>query len=277
MKLAPYIQEAVLGIRARVNRAVDARWNNAPFGTAPHATREQYLGWYQQAQKHEFHEIDRLEKDLGYAIDRQWLDELALHTQIVKKKSDLAYPHGRLLYALMRDMLSNSGLDFTTVLETGTARGFSALCMSKAMADHGVAGRIVTLDVLPHLKRQIWNCIDDHDGPKSRAEILQPWADLARNVLFLQGDTLDLLPKVGLDRINFAFLDAQHIESSVMQEFELVSARQEKGDMIVFDDVTSKLFPGVVKAVDRIENFGLYNVKRLVISDSRAYAWAQRI
>ncbi|MER9579493.1 class I SAM-dependent methyltransferase [Mesorhizobium sp. M0189] len=214
---------------------------------------------------------------MGYTIDRQWLDELALHTQIVKKKSDLAYPHGRLLYTLMRNMLSNSGLDFTTVLETGTARGFSALCMSKAMADQGVAGRIVTLDVLPHLKRQIWNCIDDHDGPKSRAEILQPWADLTRNVLFLQGDTLDLLPKVGLDRINFAFLDAQHIESSVMQEFELVSARQKKGDMIVFDDVTSKLFPGVVRAVDRIENSGLYSVKRLVISDSRAYAWAQRI
>ncbi|MER8453916.1 class I SAM-dependent methyltransferase [Mesorhizobium sp. M0166] len=277
MKLAPYIQEAVLGIRARVNSAVDSRWNNAPFGTAPHATREQYLRWHQQAQQQEYYEIDRLERDLGYTIDRKWLDELALHTQIVKKKSDLAYPHGRLLYTLMRNMLSNSGLDFATVLETGTARGFSALCMSKAMADQGVAGRIVTLDVLPHLKRQIWNCIDDHDGPKSRAEILQPWADLARNILFLQGDTLDLLPKVGLDRINFAFLDAQHIESSVMQEFELVSARQKKGDMIVFDDVTSKLFPGVVKAVDRIENSGLYSVKRLVISDSRAYAWAQRV
>ncbi len=272
----PLVQEAVLGTRAWLNRLVDSRWDNDPFGKTPHAKREEYLELFAQTHIKTFADIDRLEATLGFAIDKAWLDELALHTQIVKKKSALAYPHGRMLYALLRRMIADRGLDHVTVLETGTARGFSSLCMAKAIEDSGIDGRVITLDVLSHLKPQIWNCIDDHDGPKSRAQILSPWQSLLRKVVFIQGDTLYTLPRVGLDRIHFAFLDAQHIHSSVMQEFHAVAARQESGDVIVFDDVTADTFPGVVKAVEQIERTEPYAVTYLAASDDRAYAWAVR-
>jgi hypothetical protein len=148
--------------------------------------------------------------------------------------------------------------------------------MAKALEDASVNGRIITLDVLSHLKPQIWNCIDDLDGPKFRAEILAPWSSLTHKIVFLQSDTLYAMPRLGIDRINFAFLDAQHIESSVLHEFGIVSARQKSGDIVVFDDVSPAVFPGMVAAVDRIEKQGTYDVRRLKISEQRAYAWANR-
>lgn len=277
MKLGPYIQETTLSFRAWFNRLVDKRWANDPFGTRLHATREDYQSLFEQAKKLEYPQIDELEARLGFAVDREWLDELAFHTQIVKKKSDLGYPHGRLLYSLLRHMIHDRQIDFVTILETGTARGFSALCMAKALEDANVEGRIITVDVLSHLKRQIWNCIDDHDGPKSRSEILEPWTHLLRKIVFIQGDTLYALPRLGLDRIHFAFLDAQHIESSVLQEFEVVQKRQIPGDIIVFDDVTDGVFPGVVKAVAKILQRDDYKIERLTVSVQRAYAWIIRL
>jgi predicted O-methyltransferase YrrM len=80
---------------------------------------------------------------------RDWLDELGLHTQITIKTSALAYPHGRVLYSLLRRRLADKPEPFTTVVETGTARGFSTICLAKAMADAGAAGHVITLDVLP--------------------------------------------------------------------------------------------------------------------------------
>jgi predicted O-methyltransferase YrrM len=269
------LSSPALKFRAMINRWVDSRWDNH-FGKKPHASREDYLALFEEARLKQYPQIDELEAELGYAIDRLWLDELALHTQIVKKKSELAYPHGRLLYSLLRRMIAELGLDFVSILETGTARGFSAVCMAKALEDAKVDGWIVTVDVLSHQRSQIWNCIDDHDGPKSRASLLEPWSKLTRKIVFMQGDTLHLLPRIGMGRVHFAFLDNQHTAESVMQEFGIVSSMQQSGDIIVFDDVTPMVFPGVVAAVDKIETRKDYQVRRMTLSHQRAYAWAQR-
>lgn len=270
------VQEGLHGARAWVNRRIDARWDNDPFGTTPRASREEYQRLFEETRSKEYPQVLQIEAETGFAVDRDWLDELALHTQITRKVSELGYPHGRLLYSLLRRYIVESGETFISIMETGTARGFSALCMAKALADAGVEGRIVTIDVLPHNKKQIWNCIDDHDGRKSRAELLAPWSDLLKKVLFLQGDTQYLLPRVGLERVNFAFLDAAHLRSSVLHEVGAVAGRQHAGDMIFFDDVTPAAFPGVVQAVDEIEAEGEYGMRRLAVSDQRAYAWATK-
>ena len=269
--------EVLYGARAWLGKRLDARWENDPFGSSIRASREEYLQLFSEAKSQAYPEVDATEKEMGFYLNREWLDDLALHTQIVKKKeTKLAYPHGRLLYSILRREIADRGLDHVTVLETGTARGFSALCMAKALSDSGVSGAIVTIDVLPHLKPQIWNCIDDHEGRKTRADLLSPWSSLTRSVLFLQGDTLRLVERVGLPRINFAFLDAQHTRKSVLAEFNAVASRQLSGDIVFFDDVTPDLFPGVVDAVNEIELRGDYAVRRLSISAQRAYAWATR-
>lgn len=257
----------------RLSAAIDRRWNVDPLGLAPRAPKEEYLELFAATRHVTFPEIDRLEAETGFAVDRDWLDDLALHTQITIKTSALAYPHGRMLYSLLRRQLADNPQPFTTILETGTARGFSSICLAKAMADAGAAGHVITLDVLPHHHRFYWNCIDDHDGKKSRAELLQPWQELAERIVFLQGDSLVQLPKVGVNRIHFAFIDAQHTKKNVLLEYQAVSALQQTGDMIVFDDVTPGEFDGVVEAVEQIERQGRYNIRRLVASDTRAYAW----
>ncbi len=277
MSATPHLLGLLFAMRRWINSAVDARWNNAPFGSKPHASKDEYLRWFEIARQTEAPPVSALEALTGFAVDREWLDGLALHTQIVKKASDLAYHHGRVLYTLMRRMISQRGLDHVAVVETGTARGFSAMCLAKAIDDSAADGVIVTIDVLSHLKRQIWNCIDDHDGPRSRAEILARWSKLLRKIVFLQGDTALLLPRVGFDRIHFAFLDAQHTEADVLREFSVICERQSAGDMIVFDDVTPELFPGVVKAVERIADEGRYRIERLAVSAQRGYAWAERL
>ena len=45
---------------------------------------------------------------------------------------------------------------------------------------------------------------------------------------FFQGETYQLLNKIGISRIHFAFLDAQHKYDEVKAEFEFVSLRQKK-------------------------------------------------
>ena len=275
--LGAELQEMVRGGRAWVNGRLDAKWDNDPFGTSPRASAAEYMAIHRRALSDDSDEIRQIESKSGFAIDRKWLDDLALHTQVVKKNSPISYLHGRLLYSLVRQQLALSNLQFMTVLETGTARGYSAVCIAKAISDHDADGRIITIDVLPHLKKQYWNCIDDHEGRKSRQELLAPWSNLLNRIVFLQGDTLSLVPKVGLDRINFAFLDAQHVYKSVRAEFDSVAARQLPGDVVFFVDVTPDVFPGVVRVVDEVEEVGQYTVSRLKVSDNRAYAWATRV
>lgn len=270
-------KSTALRLRAWFNEKVDTIWLTGPFGDCPQATREEYRSWYEATRAQSHPQIDKIEIEIGFAVDKNWLDELALHTQIVRKKSRLAYPHGRVLYALLSAMIAARGLKQVTVLETGTARGFSTLCMMKAILDRGSDGRVVTIDLLPHLTRQFWNCIDDLDGPKSRAELLSPWSDLTAKVTFVQGDTLYALPRIGLERIHFAFLDAQHTRRNVMHEYEIVAARQEVGDMIMFDDVTPANYPGIVAAVKEIEREGRYEIRRFTLSEQRAYAFATRV
>ncbi|BAZ81236.1 class I SAM-dependent methyltransferase [Sphaerospermopsis kisseleviana CS-549] len=250
-----------------------------PFGTSPKADRETYLQLHENARAVTYPEIDEMEQRLGYSIDRKWLENLALHTQIVIKKSRLNYQHGRLLYAALHRYLAdnikyiNGGV---TILETGTARGFSTLCMSKALTDTNSQGKIVTLDILPHNQPIFWNCIDDHDGRKTRQQLLSPWLDELDRVVFVQGWTKAQLQRTGLSRIHFAFLDAQHTKEDVLIEYAYVRDRQVKGDMIVFDDITPGLFDGVVAAVNQIESDGLYTIERLTVSNERGYAIARR-
>ena len=65
-------------------------------------------------------------------------------------------------------------MEFVNIVKTGTAREFLAICMAKAIKDSGIYGQIDTIDVLSHLRPQIWNCIDDFHGIKSRKKILLP-------------------------------------------------------------------------------------------------------
>ncbi len=252
-------------------------WHKNPFGEKPRANREEYQKLWEKARAQNFPDIDAFEKEAGFAVDPDWLHELALHTQIVIKKSELCYQHGRILYSALRRFLAGHDREKLTILETGTARGFSAVVMTKALADARKHGTIITFDLLPHDTPIYWNCIDDLDGMKSRRQLLAPWNDLIEpTVVFIENDSRIGLRRLGLGHIDFAFLDGAHTYSDVMLEFNCVQRRQRKDDVIVFDDYSPTIFAGLVKAVDEGSEQWGYTKKILRSEGERAYVIAQK-
>ncbi len=244
----------------------------------PLASKSVYLKIFKEASKNKDVIISELEKKLGYSIEKKWLDDLALHTQVCIKKSKINYQHGMLLYSTLRNYLeSQRKIDFVNIVETGTARGFSAICMSKALNDtKNVAGVIHTIDILPNNKRMYWNIIDDNENKKTRQELLAKWPQELKNIKFIEGKTNTVLKKLNLTRVNYAFMDAEHNYKSVISEFNYLKNKQIKDDIIFFDDVTRKKFPGVVKALKEIEEQGFYNIEYFTSSSERGYAIAKR-
>ncbi len=256
------------------------KWNNQPLLTKPISNKQKYYDLWNKASLKQNPEVNQYETSTGYKIEKDWLNNLALRTQIVIKKNELNYAHGKILYSSLREYISeNQGnLENIVILETGTARGFSSLCMAKALNDSKISGSILTFDVLPHTKKIYWNCITDHlEGPITRQELLEPWKQLVNNyIIFHQGYSNIELKKIGLQRINFAFLDGSHTYKDVLFEFNIIKKHQKKGDVIVFDDYNEKLFPGIVKAVNEIsDNFG-YEKKIIRSFNERSYVIAKR-
>lgn len=250
-----------------------------PFGKKPLETRDLYLALFEKARSDVFPKIQAFEHSHGYQLPKDWLDQLALHTQVVIKASDLNWQHGRVLYSALRYYLNSNdvGGGPVSVLETGTARGFSAVCMAKALVDAGAPGTVTTIDLLPHNRPMLWNCIDDFDGPKTREDLLGYWPRELARIIFIQGQTGAGVVKIGLKRVNFAFLDAGHSFRDVIAEYNFVKQRQLKGDVIVFDDVTSGAQTEVRRALDFVRVQGKYQIDEVGDINQRAYAVATRL
>lgn len=265
--------------RKYIETLVNNRWNNYPYGRKPWASRECYLELAANARKQQYLEIEEFEAQQGFSIEEEWLHELALSLQVCIKTSPICYAHGRVLYSALSNYLSQSPAISSayrcTIWETGTAKGFSSTCMAKALADQGRAGTIITFDRLPHRSRMYWNCIDDNEKPKTRAELLSPWQDLVnRYIIFHEGDTYIEMPKVNADRINFGFLDGAHTYEDVWFEFEQIRDAQHRGDLIVYDDYNPNQYPGLVRAVDEICSQHNYQRTDLKAHPGRGYVVA---
>jgi predicted O-methyltransferase YrrM len=273
----------MIGLLRRLRRRLKARSESgfdphAPFGTTIRAPQATYLALHEEACRRSYPEVDRFLLEYRRQIDIDWMNRLALHTQVVIKQSQLNFQHGRILYAVFDALVDRSPeVAHFTVFETGTSRGFSILCLSRVLTDRGREGKLVTLDRIEHNRRHLWNCVDDHDGPRTRHELLEPWRVERDRVVFVSGDSARMLDAIGVGRIHFAFLDGSHTEVDVMREYAYVATRQESGDVIVIDDVTPGLFDGIVAAVQKIEEEGLYRIQRLQAEERRAYANATRV
>jgi hypothetical protein len=243
----------------------------------PLETKEFYLKIFHDSIKNKNKKLEEILLKKKLYIDHKWFEELALHTQVTIKKSKINYYHGKLLYSYLGNYLKDNKFDFINILETGTARGFSSICMSKCLLDYNQQGKIVTIDVLPHNIKMYWNCIDDHVSKKTRNELLEPWKNELKNIDFLTGRTRKVLKKIKSERINFAFLDAAHNYSDVINEFCFVEKRQQKNDIIFFDDVTPSMFEGVRKAIEFIKKNANYDIEEISASEERGYAIATKL
>jgi len=247
-----------------------------PFGKTPQASREEYLHRFDIGGLNRSKAVYDFESLMGFAVDLDWLDSLALQTQVVIKKSPLDWNHGRVLYTVLRSYLSTFEREQFTYLETGTARGFSAVVAARACLDSSRSGNLITIDTLPHETSIMWNCIADHEGPQSRRQLISKWVDECELITFVQSRSSDFIVSHFLPQISFAFLDGAHDSKTVTTEFEYVAERQVAGDVVVFDDVTPSKFPGICQVVESIRRDGKYTVKTLESSDNRGYAVCTR-
>jgi predicted O-methyltransferase YrrM len=285
-KLLKYIKSKIYFFRFRIIRYLRnfleieslKQWNNFPLGSNLKAEKDRYIQLAIDAKKEKYPEIELYEHKSGFQIDKQWLNNLALHTQVVIKKSKICYAHGKVLYSsLSKYVNEHQNIININILETGTARGFSSLCMAKALEDNNKEGTIMTFDVLPHNSKMFWNCIDDHDGPKTRRELLSSWSSLLeRYIVFCQGDTRIEMKKTKFERIHFAFLDGFHTYNDIYFEYNEVKGYQKTGDIIIFDDYTPKMYPGLVKAVDEICQTDDYLKIVIKSSNNRGYVIAEK-
>tara|TARA_Y100000590_G_scaffold248043_1_gene278683 strand:+ start:292 stop:1122 length:831 start_codon:yes stop_codon:yes gene_type:complete len=189
--------------------------------------------------KGELTQILQFENENNYSINRDWLNKLALHTQVTFKKSAINYEHGKILYASLSNYLKinkNNKKDFI-IFETGTAKGFSSVCMSKALNDLGLNGKIYTTDIIPHDVKRNWNVIDDLECKKTRKQLLSYWFKEIKNIIFINGNINKIIKNLNIDYINFAFIDSLHTETQIIKEFTFISERQTIGDIIVLDDI----------------------------------------
>lgn len=242
-----------------------------PFGKEISATKEYYLNKFEEARKKTYEKIDKILFIKNFDIDKFWLDNLALHTQVVKKKSQINYQHGRILYSFLRKYISENKISFINIVEIGTARGFSAVCMSKAINDENINGEIITIDIIPNDKSFFWNCIDDHEKPKTRYELLSKWQNELKNINFLTGPSRFVLKRIKANRIHFAFIDGMHDFENVKKEFNFISSRQKKNDIIIFDDV-SESFPEVKIFMEHLKILNSYAIEVIHSDEFRSYA-----
>ena len=266
-----------------------------PYNINQPVPKHVYLQLWNEAKQVDHTDFwEKLIWEFGYQIDKKFIDNLALSTQIVVKKSKMLYLHGYILYAALCKYLENISTSTKNnkksifILETGTARGFSSICMAKAVKDMDSKGEIHTIDLLPHDEKIYWNCIHDNEGKKTRNELLQEWKNLRSYITFHSGKTNHQLEKISsIKRINFAFLDAQHDYLSLMQELQFVASRQKKGDVIICDDYTyyysGKIqFPGINQAIQEfvIPNKEYSYVRKVFYGDDgekkRGYVYLER-
>jgi len=152
---------------------------------------------------------------------------------------------------VLRNILDRSEGE-VLLLDIGTAKGFSALCMLWALLDSRphVTGRVVSLDVIDPQARVRRNTIAEVDGYKTLAEILKPWPE-ASQIEFIQSTGVHWLSE-HFDHITFAFIDGKHKYDQVRLEAQLISQRQLHEDYILFDDVHIE---GVFKAATELKDY----------------------
>ena len=140
--------------------------------------------------------------------------------------------------------------DLVVGLDIGTAKGFSAIVMARALEDAEQSGQVTSVDVIDPQARCRRNTIAEVDGLRTLYEIVAPWAE-SRRIRFVCAKAENWL-MMNRDRVHFAFVDGKHSYDAVRRELASLSQSQVTGDVIVCDDLQ---IPGVAKAIMELSGY----------------------
>lgn len=214
--------------------------------------------------------VDALEVEYGYAMAVERYLDAARVLACPVKASPPNWQHGRVLYSVTRRYLEgwDTSIRFFNMLDVGTAKGYSALCLLWALKDAGKAGQVVSVDVIDPIERVRRNTIAEVDGYLTLADTMKPWPE-AQEIAFRKSTGQAWLT-ANPSRIHVAFLDGKHSYEAVSWEASLLASRQRPGDVVMFDDVH---MPAVRKAVSELKT---YDVRYLELKPERHYALGRR-
>lgn len=215
----------------------------------------------------EYPVVDAFEARMGFAVDRQRLEQAARVLACPVKNNPPNWQHGRVLYAAARKRIAGMSPGGLTILDIGTAKGFSALCLQWAVNDEAgalVGGAVTSTDVIDPDARVRRNTVAEVDGLLTLRETLASWPE-AQGIRFLHGTGIDALEQMG--NIEVAFVDGKHTGAVVAQECRLLAEHQEPGAVAIFDDVHLEDVGRAVKGLSAI-----YALETLALLPNRAYA-----
>ena len=214
-------------------------------------TREAYQSIFEAARALEYPDVTAFELRCGYALDRPRLEAAARVLACPLKLHPPHWQHGRVIYAAARKYFDTAQA-VGSMLDIGTAKGFSALCLTWALIDSDSAAEgIHSIDVIAPLSTVSRNTVADLDGAQTLAQILKPWPEAGR-IQFAQSTGVEYLKRWSGVRWMVAFVDGKHDAHVVRQEGKLLARGQARGDLAIFDDCQ---ISGVNQAVVTLEEF----------------------
>ncbi len=215
--------------------------------------------------------VDTFEAKCGFAIDREFLEAAARVLACPVKVNPPNWQHGRVLYAAVRQHLEGSLFEWQAhALDIGTAKGFSAICIRKALDDAGHLGAVVTsVDVLDPDAAVRRNTVAEVGGWLTLPQTLGRaglWGGFGERIEFERAAGIDWLERHP-ERLHVAFVDGKHSGTVVYKEGKLLTERQSAGDLAIFDDVH---IPDVSVAVNALH--ADYRLTYLEVLPNRHYA-----
>jgi len=212
--------------------------------------------------------IEEFIKNLDVKIpNKELFLQLSKTIPINPKRSEvfhINFERGMLLYALIAKFQPK------TILEIGTAEGYSTLCMAWAMSDFNINGKIFTIDPKSHhkiIERRIKINVND-ESVKMSLSTADLWKKFAlpewiEKIEVLTGYSGDILRTKNFPKIDFCYIDGSHVYDTVKQDFFNILKLVSEKFNILFDDYVPNRNDGVTKIIDEdiVNNFETIFIK----------------
>ena len=160
------------------------------------------------------------------------------------------FERGMLLYGLIAKNRPK------TVLEIGTAEGFSALCMAWSMIENDIQGKIFTIDPKKHeekFDRVIFT--NDKRIIKEKLSTKDIWQKYAKKewidrIEVFSGFSHDVFMENVFPEVEFVYIDGSHVYEAVKSDFFSTLKIVSDKFQILFDDYIPNVSEGIKKVID---------------------------
>jgi predicted O-methyltransferase YrrM len=250
------------------------------MNTKPIVAAELYEQRFASEQEREYPEVDRCM--LRYKLTEPETGNFLLAARTLAcpvKENPPCWQHGRLVHGLAVEACARAKanrLPHFTLMDIGTAKGFSALMMQWALDFSGVmGGKVISTDVIDPYDKVRRNTVAEALAGRwlTLRETLQPWPE-SEPIVFWGAEGVEALRqlKEAVAKIPFAFVDGKHTHEAVSKELGLIAGMQSRGDVILIDDLQVQ---GVRRAFAEIHT--AYELETVIaIPNQRVYGVARK-